>query len=138
MKDLTAAYDSETRSQESGDSSHPGAAIDTGATPFSPREARWTLAYLGILAYLVVEYTRLPAMFPVLRVLNLGKVVIVMCLLGIALEPRARVALDRATSWIKICLVALLIVGLMAATLTKYQETTWRGFRDAGVYVLVA
>src|SRR5262245_38964404 len=33
--------------------------------------------FLGVLAYLVLEYARIPAMFPVLQPLNLGKVIVV-------------------------------------------------------------
>jgi O-antigen ligase len=101
-------------------------------------EPRWTLAFVGVLSYLVVDYTRLPAMFPFLQVLQLGKVVIIVSVLGVVLEPRAFVAVPRAVSWIKGCLVAILLVGLMSALLTKYSTHAWDGIRDAGLYLLVA
>ncbi len=51
-------------------------------------DRRWDLAFLGILGYIVIEYTRLPAMFPILMPLQLGKVVIALSIVGMVLSPR--------------------------------------------------
>jgi O-antigen ligase len=47
-----------------------------------PPEARWNLAFVGLLSYLFIEYTRLPEMYPILRPLELGKVVFVVTVAG--------------------------------------------------------
>jgi putative inorganic carbon (HCO3(-)) transporter len=48
----------------------------------SPAEARWDLAFAGLLLYVLVEYSRLPEMYPILAVLHLGKVAIFLAALG--------------------------------------------------------
>ncbi len=60
------------------------------ATPtISPTlvKARWSLAFVGILGYVFVEYTRLAAMFPPLQYLHLGKVAVAIALGGLILSP---------------------------------------------------
>ena len=49
---------------------------------------RWDLAFIGILGYMFIEFTRLPDMYPVLRHLSLGKVFIGLALLGWIVAPR--------------------------------------------------
>src|SRR5258706_6195947 len=54
------------------------------------RDPRFDMAFGGILGYLLIEYTRLPAMYPILQPLNLGKVSIVLAALGMLLTSGTR------------------------------------------------
>jgi len=108
------------------------------APPGSPVEARWNLAFVGILAYLIVEYTRLPAMFPVLQVLHLGKVVVLLSVFGLLLAPRTGTASTKETRRIYFALIVVLFAGLLSALFTRYEEKTWGGFRDAALYLTIA
>ena len=49
---------------------------------------RWDLAFLGILSYMFIEYTRLQEMYPILGHLSLGKVFIVLAMVGWLISPR--------------------------------------------------
>lgn len=49
----------------------------------APLEQRWGLDFIGLLAYLFIEYTRLAVMYPVLAPLQLGKVSLLMAMLGV-------------------------------------------------------
>jgi putative inorganic carbon (hco3(-)) transporter len=49
---------------------------------------RWDFAFLGILGYMFVEYTRLPEMYPVLQHFMLGKLLVGIALLGWMIGPR--------------------------------------------------
>jgi len=48
-----------------------------------PEEHRWGLDFVGLLFYIFIEYTRLAVMYPVLAPLQLGKVSLLMALLGV-------------------------------------------------------
>jgi putative inorganic carbon (hco3(-)) transporter len=53
------------------------------AKPAEPAaEQRWGLDFIGLLFYIFIEYTRLPIMFPALAVLQLGKVSLLLAMLG--------------------------------------------------------
>lgn len=94
-------------------------------------ERRWDLAFLSILGYVVVEYTRLPAMYPILIPLRLGKVVVAASLVGLLLAPRARQASVPQVRRIDVATVALLLAGFFSAMFAPFQELAWDGLLDA-------
>lgn len=96
--------------------------------PSGPAESRWNLAFLGILGYLVVEYTRLPAMFPVLIPLELGKVVIVASLLGWLLSPRLRTVVSSEVRRIDVTLLLFLLASFLSCLFARYQDPAWGYF----------
>ena len=49
----------------------------------APAEERWGLDFIGLLFYIFVEYTRVAVVYPVLAPLQLGKVSLLMALLGV-------------------------------------------------------
>jgi O-antigen ligase len=49
----------------------------------APEGQRWGMDFIGLLFYIFIEYTRLPVMYPVLAPLQLGKVSLLMSLLGV-------------------------------------------------------
>jgi O-antigen ligase len=55
------------------------------ATAVAPdsEEHRWGLDFVGLLFYIFIEYTRLAAMYPILAPLQLGKVSLLVALLGV-------------------------------------------------------
>ncbi len=88
-------------------------------------DPRWSLAFLGILAYLVIEYTRLPMMFPVLIGLHVGKVAVLIALVGLLfsarLDPALRAQCRKLDTW----LVAFLLCALASAFLAADQPAAW-------------
>lgn len=100
------------------------------APPGSPVEARWNLAFVGILAYLVVEYTRLPAMFAVLLNLQLGKVAVLLSLLGFLLAPRLRAGDRSPVRLIDVALCVFVFASFLSACFARYQDKTWSGLAD--------
>lgn len=106
------------------------------------REARWSLAFLGILGYLVVEYTRLAAMYPVLVPLQLGKVTVAVALVGMLLSPGRKISLPRTVRTIDLAIVFFLFTSLLSASMADFQDPAWEYFgyivRWAIVYVLIS
>jgi putative inorganic carbon (hco3(-)) transporter len=91
-------------------------------------EARWSLAFAGLLFYAVVEYTRLPAMYPFLMVFRLGKVAIVLAALGYLVSPRLRVSVRPATRGLDLVVFIFVLGNLVSVCLAPQQEYVWEGF----------
>lgn len=78
------------------------------------REPKWDLAFLGVLFYLVIEYTRLPAMFPVLQALQLGKVAVLLGVIGMLFSKRAPSSDPAASLKIDLAVMAFTFVTLFS------------------------
>ncbi|MGH9601605.1 MAG: hypothetical protein ACRD24_04360, partial [Terriglobales bacterium] len=110
--------------------------------PATLAKARWGLAFVALLGYLIVEYTRLAAMYPLLTYVHPGKVTVGLALVGFLLSPvrlGARTAesriLDRAV-------IAFIVAGLVSAALATSQEMAWESFahivRFSIIYMLIS
>jgi len=99
-------------------------------------EPRWDLAFLGILAYLVIEYTRLGAMFPKLGELQVGKIAIGICAVGYVLY-RLSGGKRSNIGGVDIALMAFLLASFLSACFARYQEFAWAGFADAVRWVVI-
>jgi O-antigen ligase len=90
-------------------------------------EPRWGLDFIGLLAYIFVEYTRIAVMYPALAPLQLGKVSLLAAMLG-ALVCRTPPSAD-GNGRIKIAVVMLGIFccfsGLMANYTTVPEASLW-------------
>ncbi len=94
------------------------------------RERRWDLAFLGLLFYLVVEYTRLSAMYPVLAPLQVGKIAVALGIVGWILAPRA-IARRPPTALSMDRLLLLFLVSVLFVTLLAvHSDRAWTGFFD--------
>ena len=102
-----------------------------------PAEPRWNLAFIGILIYLVVEYGRLPAIYPMLQVLHLGKIAVAISALGLVLSPRSRGVKTPATRGVDIAMVAFLVASFLSACFARYQQLAWDGFWDILMWVII-
>jgi putative inorganic carbon (HCO3(-)) transporter len=119
----------------------PSAQVPTAPVPAASPEPRWDLAFIGVLGYLIVEYMRLTAQYQILLPLQLGKVVIAISALGLALSPRVRGgdrSIVRATD---IALVLLLLGGLLSTLAANHLDLAWPGYVDllkwAVIYFLI-
>jgi putative inorganic carbon (hco3(-)) transporter len=83
-------------------------------------KSKWDLAFLGLLGVLVIQYSNLPLMFPVLQPLRLGKLSVAFAVLGLLLSPRARRSAPSLVRWLDTCLVLFLFVSLLSATSSAY------------------
>jgi putative inorganic carbon (HCO3(-)) transporter len=88
-------------------------------------EPRWDLAFLGILAYLVIEYTRLAAMFRFLAPLQLGKVAVGISMLGWAVAARTPKVGRRSGIGIDIALAFFLFASFLSALQAHAQAEAW-------------
>ena len=93
-------------------------------------ERTWDLAFLGLLFYLIVEYTRLGEMYPLLGSLKVSKIAAGIAVLGYLLAPRFRTAHDSQRGRIDLLVILFLLVCFISACLARYQETAWDGFLD--------
>ncbi len=94
------------------------------------RDLRWDVAFVGILAYLVIEYTRLPTMFPILLNTHIGKIAAGIALLGVLFAPRTQMAARSHRSAIDWSMLAFVGISLWSAFLAKDQTMAWDAFAD--------
>lgn len=112
-----------------------GSQAQTTAAPL-PSGARWDLAFIGILIYLTIEYTRLPQMFPILQGLHVGKIVIAISVLGLLIAPRARPN-GSLPFRINVALLLFLLVDFVSAWFARYPEAAWPTLIDAIKWAVV-
>lgn len=99
-------------------------------------EARWSLGFLGLLLYLIVEYTRLPAMYPVLEPLRLGKVAVALAALGYLVATRVHV--DRRSSRsIDVWMGMFLVFAFLSTILASVRTQLWGDFIDIANWVVI-
>jgi len=97
---------------------------------------RWSLGFVGILAYLFVEYMRLSAQYQFLLPLQVGKVVVAICLLGSLIAPR--VPGNRpAVRFLDLSMGCLVFAALISACFARFQEPAWTAFFDLLRWVLI-
>lgn len=104
---------------------------------FSTAAPRWDLAFLGILGYLVVEYTRLAAMYPILRPLALGKVVVAICFLGWLISPRIATAGRSGSRLLELAVWLFVLVCFVSSCFAEYSSQAWDQFLDVLRLVVV-
>ncbi len=103
----------------------------------SQREARWDLAFVGILAYLLVEYGRLPHVFPILRPLNVGKVAALIALIGLLFAARYRGNIAREVRLMDASLLLVLVGALISAVFAADLEVAGETYLDLLRWVIV-
>jgi len=101
------------------------------------REVRWSLGFLGLLFYLVVEYTSLPSMYPILNPLHLGKVAVVIAALGYLVAPRSQTVSPPGAKAMDATILLLLFSGLFSSLLQGTTAHVWSGYWDFVKWVMI-
>src|SRR5438105_3850045 len=107
---------------------YPGRAFARGAYParVQASKGRWDLAFLGVLGYVLIEYTRLPAMFPFLQPLQLGKIAVGLSALGLILSPQRSAPSQGGSSarspraLVDLALLCFLFISIISACFAEY------------------
>lgn len=96
-------------------------------------EPRWTLAFVAILGYLIVEYSRLQEMYPVLQPLHLEKVFAGLSIVGLLVSHRVRV--DGSASRANDKMLLIFLGGVFAtAVLAQSPQTAWPQLINAAIW----
>lgn len=90
----------------------------------------WNLAFLGILGYLIVEYSRLQEMYPVLKPLHLGKVMVALSVVGLLVSPSTR-GEKRPVRGIDVALLAFMFGVCLSVLFAEDPHLAWVHFSDA-------
>lgn len=93
------------------------------------KDRRWDLAFVGILAYLFVEYTSLPQMYPILQPLRLGKVVVLFAVIGWLTSGNQGNDAFRSRR-MDVAFVAFLCACLLSALFARDVSQALSGFLD--------
>lgn len=102
-----------------------------------PREPHWDLAFFGIMAYLVVEYMRLSAQYPILLPLQIGKAVVGFTFLGYLVSHR-RSGGDRSPVYSIDFTVGILVgVSFISACFAPDQNAAWTTVTDLIRWVMI-
>ena len=105
--------------------------LDSGPVPRqASRERRWDLAFIGILGYLIVEYMRLPAQYPIFKLIDIGKIVLSIALLGWVLSARPRYSERSPVRRLDLGLAFLACVALLSACFAFDSSTAWASIID--------
>src|SRR5258706_10531840 len=101
-------------------------------------ERRWDLAFIGILLYLIIDYTRLPAIFPVLIDFQVGKIAVALATLGMIFSRRAEPIRPVRSGKIEILLLAYLAIALLSTLFAADQAAAWKTFADMARCVTIS
>lgn len=114
----------------------PAAATWKPRSTTERREPRWDLAFLGVLLYIVVEYTRLPAMFPVLAVFQVAKISAGLGLVGMLFSSRIRGKGGDAAA-VSIAIGVFTLSTLASVLMAPDLLGAWNGFLDMARWAVV-
>lgn len=112
-------------------------------SPFAGiREPRWSIAFVGMLFYLIIEYTRLPVMFPFLLEFQIGKVAILFTLIGFVFAARQPASARADSRSLDLGVLTFMLISLVSAVLARNSEMAWSLFADIGrwgiIYFLIS
>lgn len=88
-------------------------------------QPRWDLAFFGIVAYLIVEYTRLPYRFPALQPLHVSKIAAAVSAVGLLISPKLA-GKDPAVRRIDLAILFLMVAAIFSACFADYSTLAWR------------
>ncbi len=140
MDSRSASMDLDGSSLTAVDTVSPWDAEDTvELAPSAPpqNEQRWDLAFFGVMLYLLVEYSRLPAMYPVLGILQLGKVAVISGLVGYLVSNKANNPARSSIGHIDAMFVWLLVAGLLGALTAEFQLLAFGGCLQAVIWISI-
>jgi O-antigen ligase len=104
-------------------------------------QLRWSFGFVGMLAYLVVEYMRVSAQYQFLLPFQVGKVVVAVCFLGWLIAPRRQPGDRSPIRAIDVTLVLLLFGAFFSVLFAEHKDLAWGGFGDllrwAVIYFLI-
>jgi O-antigen ligase len=107
-----------------------------------PPERRWNLAFIGILSYMFLEYTRLPQMYPVFQHFPLAKALIVLTVVGLLATPRSQGNRQSGSPGIDLAILAFLGACFVSALFARDTSIALQGFLDmirwVAVYFLIS
>jgi O-antigen ligase len=100
------------------------------SAPVRVDEPRWNLAFVAILGYLLVEYSRLPEMYPILKPFHLGKVLVALSVVGLFVSPGVR-ADRRSARVVDLGMLAFLFGVFWTALFAHSSQLAFAGFTEA-------
>lgn len=121
---------------------HLTQAVTVPVIPANLAKARWSLAFVALLGYVVVEYTRLAAMYPVLAYVHPGKITVGLALAGFLLSPIRLGARAGESRILDRAVFAFVLAALVSAVLAASQDSAWQNYgliaRWAIIYLLIS
>ena len=95
-----------------------------------PSQAHWDLAFLGMVVYMIIEYTRLPYMYPVLESFHVSKIAAGITAVGLLIAPRFRVKSPRLKA-IDVGLMFFFLASFVSCFFASYSSAAWNALSDA-------
>ncbi|MGH9508348.1 MAG: O-antigen ligase family protein [Terriglobales bacterium] len=113
-----------------------------GAPSTHGMEPRWSLAFLGVLVYLIIEYTRLAAVYTFLLQFHVAKIAAAIALVGLVFAKQELSGVRSQSRSVDFGVLAFVLVSLVSTVLARDMEMAWEGFADilrwATIYFLVS
>ena len=96
--------------------------------PHPSYEVRWSMGFIGLLFYLLVEYTSLPSMYPVLAPLHLGKIAVGIAFLGYLIAPRSQTMRSSAIRAMDVTVSVLFFFALLSSVFAGASAHVWTAY----------
>lgn len=97
----------------------------------------WDVAFVGLLLYIIIEYTRLPMMFPVLAPLHLGKVAVGITAVGLLIGHQARAVRSGLCRALDASILFFLVAVFMSMLFAFHFKLAWDQFVGAVQWVVI-
>jgi O-antigen ligase len=139
-QDRASGSPNETKPSVSARSTRTSSALSNGLSSFASRsaaEARWSLAFGGLLLYAFIEYSRLPEMYPVFKPLQLGKIAVALAGLGYLISPRLRASGPSDSKRLDLAVLVFVLGNFLSACFASQQDQVWSGFLDVLLWGIV-
>ncbi|MGE5112773.1 MAG: O-antigen ligase family protein [Acidobacteriaceae bacterium] len=103
----------------------------------SRRETLWTLAFFGVLLYVITDYSRLSEMYPILAPLRIPRIAIVLAVVGWFLAPRVATVVSVGRAKIEWPLLVFALASLFSATFALSTEVCFWQFGMSIPWIIV-
>jgi O-antigen ligase len=109
----------------------------THPNALSGGEMHWNLAFAGLILWAFIEYSRLPEMYPVFQVFQLGKIATVLAGLGFLINPRLRASGPSDSKALDLAVLVFVVGNFLSACFASQQGQVWNGFLDVLLWGIV-
>lgn len=113
------------------------AAHRSRSVAFGGAEMHWNLAFAGLMLYAFVEYSRLPEMYPVFQIFELGKTTILLAVVGYLTNSRLRPNGPSTSGGLDLAVLVFVFGNFFSACFASHQDHVWGNFLDVIIWGVV-
>jgi O-antigen ligase len=97
----------------------------------------WSMGFIGVIAWLIIEYTRIAAMYPILAPLQLGKIAVGVAILGTLIRRVSGIRYSPEVRAAGLLIVCVLTATFFSMLFANFISQAWDGFFILAQWALV-